>query len=88
MGRFLQKKITWFIDSGFPTSVEDMGGGLPPLGAVLQNLMGVGGGLKMLSKNTCEGVHLIIKLPAKSLQACEFTENELHTYFSRILARF
>ena len=23
-----------------------------------------GGGLKMLSKNTCEGVHLIVKLPA------------------------
>ena len=43
----------------------------------------------MLSKNTCEGVHLIVKLPAISLQACKFTKNELlHTYFSRILARF
>ena len=65
--------------------------------------MGVGGGflsqnveggvawgeLKMLSKNTCEGVHLIVKLLAISLQACKFTKNELfHTYFSRILARF
>ena len=40
------------------------------------------GGLKMLSKNTCEGVHLIVKLPAISLQACKFTKNELlHTYF-------
>ena len=43
----------------------------------------------MLSKNTCEGVHLIVKLPAISLQACKFTKNELiHTYFSRILAIF
>ena len=45
--------------------------------------------LKMLSKNTNEGVHLIVKLPAISLQACKFTKNELlHTHFSRILARF
>ena len=47
------------------------------------------GRLKMLSKNTCEGVYLIAKLPAISLQAFKFTKNELlHTYFSRILARF
>ena len=46
-------------------------------------------GLKMLSKNICEGFHLLVKLPAISLQACKFTKNELlHTYFSRILARF
>ena len=33
-----------------------------------------GAGLKMLSKNTCEGVHLIVvKMPAISLQACKFT---------------
>ena len=39
-------------------------------------------------KNTCEGVRLL-KLLAISLQACNFTKNELlHTYFSRILARF
>ena len=38
--------------------------------------------LKMLSKNTCEVVHLIVELPAISLQACKFTKNELlHTYF-------
>ena len=50
---------------------------------------GGGGGLKMLLKNTCEGVHLIVKLPAIILQACKFTKNELfQTYFSRILARF
>ena len=43
----------------------------------------------MLSKNSCEGVHLIVKLPAISLEACKFTKNELlHAYFSRILARF
>ena len=43
----------------------------------------------MLSKNTCEGVHLIKKMPALSLQASQFTKNELlHTTFSRILARF
>ena len=35
-----------------------------------------------------KGVHLL-KLPAISLQACNFTKNEhLHIYFSRILARF
>ena len=40
------------------------------------------GGLRMLSKNTCEGVHLVVKLPAISLKACKFTKNELrHTYF-------
>ena len=42
----------------------------------------------MLPKNTCEGVHLMVKLLAISLQACKFTKNELfYTYFSRILAR-
>ena len=68
----------------------------PPLGGgALQNLMGglsqyMGehGELKMMSKNTCEGVYLIVKLPAISLQACKSTKNELHTYSSRILARF
>ena len=39
-------------------------------------------------KNTCEGVHLSAKLFAISLQTCKFTKNELHTYFSSILARF
>ena len=29
---------------------------------------------------------LIVKLPAISLQASKFTKNELHTYFSTILA--
>ena len=91
--------------SEFCTGVVNMGGSCAtptPIGGVApQNLMeGVlsGGGqnmrrawgeLKMLSKDTCEGVHLIVKLPAISLKACKFTKNELlHTYFSRILARF
>ena len=56
-------------------------------GGAPQNLMDraqvkAWGELKMLSKNTCEGVHLIVKLPAISLQASKFTENELlQTYF-------
>ena len=93
------------FDAGFPTGVENMGGGglCPPPSIGLE--VGVGsskfdrglksihrgsmGQLKMLSKNTCERVHLIVKLPAISLQACKFTKNELlHTHFSRILARF
>ena len=50
---------------------------------------GEGGRLKMLSKNTCEGVHLMVKLLAISLQACKVTKNELlHTYFARTLTRF
>ena len=41
----------------------------------LEGASGGGGGLKMLSKNTCEGVNLIVKLPAISLQAWKFTKN-------------
>ena len=88
------------VQAGFPTSIENMGGGgsAPPTGGrAFQNLMGglsqymgeYEGGLKMLSKNTCEGVHLIVKLPAIILQACKFTKNELlHTHFSMVFARF
>ena len=59
-------------------------------GGGLKSIHGGAWGFKMLPKNTCEGVHLIIKLLAISLQAYyKFTENEFpHTYFSRILARF
>ena len=76
---------------GFPTGVANMGGALQNLmgGGLSQNIGGAGGELKMLLKNTCEGSHLIVKLPAISLQASKFTKNELlQTYFSRILARF
>ena len=45
------------------------------------------GELKMLSKNTSEGVHLIVKLLAIRLQACKFTKYELRTFF-KDLARF
>ena len=55
-----------------------------------------GGGLKTMFlksrnilENISEGVHFLVKLLAISLQACNFTKNELlHTYFSRILASF
>ena len=66
-------------------------------GETPQNLMvglkskhgGSMGELKILSKNTCEVVHLIKKLPTISLEASKFTKNELlYTSFSRILARF
>ena len=75
----------------FPTGVENIlrtwhlvgGGGLS------QYEGGAWEGLKMLLKNTSEGVYMIVKLLAKSLQAFKFTKNELfHTYFSRFLARF
>ena len=34
----------------------------------------------MLSKNTCEGIHLIVKLPAIRLQACKFTKTNFLTH--------
>ena len=75
--------------AGFPTGTENMGGALQNLMGGLSQFMGEAWGtLKTLSRNTCEGVHLLVKLPAISLQASKFTKNELlHTYFSRILAR-
>ena len=39
----------------------------------------------MLLKNTCEGVYLIVKLPAISLQACKFTKMN---FFTHILQGF
>ena len=48
-----------------------------------------GGGAYNNGENTCEGVHLLVKLLAINLQVCKFTKNELlHAYFSRISARF
>ena len=69
------------------------GGALPNLIGGLKSIHGGsmegGGALKMLSKNTCEGVHLMVKFSAISLQASKFTKNDfLHTYCPRILARF
>ena len=54
-----------------------------------QYMGGAWGRMKILLKSTCGGVHLIVKLSAISLQAWNFTKNELlHSYFWRILARF
>ena len=69
------------IWGGGGSSKFDGGGGLSQC---MGGVWGGGEGLKMLSKNTCEGVHVIVKLPTISLQKNEL----LHTYFSRILARF
>ena len=71
------------VNAGIPTGVENMWGAVsfPLVRGALQNLMearrglksihggSMGWRLKMLLKNTCEGVHLIVKLPAISLQA-------------------
>ena len=79
------------FQSGFPTGVENMGGapqnlmGVRGVGGGLSQNMERGGGmgeLKMLLKNTSEGVHLIVKLEAISLQAPKFSKNGLlHTCF-------
>ena len=55
-------------------------------GGAVENLKGGGlkstwgelGGLKMLLKNTCDEVHLIVKLLAISLQACRFRKLAKH----------
>ena len=39
-------------------------------------------GVKTVLNSACEGVHLLVKLPVLSLQACKFTKNELlHIFF-------
>ena len=72
---------------GFPTGVENMRGEGGGGGGALQNLMRGGlihgesmGELKMLSKNTCERVHLIVKLPAISLQSHKCTKMNFFTH--------
>ena len=86
----LPKLAKW---QGFPQVLRIWRGALRNLiGGELKSLhgesMGEGGReLKMLLKNTCEEVHLIVKSPSICLQACKFAKNEpLHTYFSRVLA--
>ena len=59
-------------------------GGAPQnlIGGLKSKHGGRKGELTMLLKNTCEGVHLIVKFPPISLQASKFTKNELfHTDF-------
>ena len=59
---------------GFPQVLRTWGGGSSKFdgvggeGGLSQHIGGAWGGLKMLLKNTCEGVHLLVKLPAISLQ--------------------
>ena len=79
--------------TGFPTGAENMVGGSSKFdgGGYSQYMGGAWGwgGLKMLLKNTFQGVPLLVKLLAISLQTSKFTKNELlRTYFSSILARF
>ena len=54
-----------YVHVEFPTGVENMEGGG---GGSSQYMKGEHEELKTLLKNTCEGVHLLVKLPAKSLQ--------------------
>ena len=54
---------------GAPQNLIGEGGGG---GSLSQNMEGAWGQLKMLLKNTCEGVHLIVKLPAINLQTSKF----------------
>ena len=80
--------------AGFPTGFENIGGCAVHWGGVV--VMGGGwvqlkymGELKMVLKNTCVEVHVLVKLLAISWQAYKFTKIELlHIYFSRVLARF
>ena len=69
----------------FPQVLRTWGEGFSKFdGGGLSQYMGEhgGGGLKTLLKNSCEGIHLLVKFPAISLQACNFTKNELlHTFF-------
>ena len=74
---------------GFPQVLRTWGGSSKFDGEGLSQYMGGAWGVKILLKNTCGGVHFIVKLLAISLQACKFTKNELlHSYFLKILARF
>ena len=86
---------SWFYlaFTGFPAGVENMGGCTPrgsskfDEGRGLESIHGGAWGLKLLLKNTREGAHLSVRLPAISMQGGKFTKNQLlHTYFSRILA--
>ena len=76
--------------SGFPTSVENMDVALQNLMEGFESIHGVKeGGLKVMLKNAFEEVHLLVNILGIRLQAHKFTKNDLlHTYFSRIVARF
>ena len=77
------------VIQGFSQVLQTWGGSSKFDGGLKPKHGGSMGEFKILLKNTCKGVHLIVKLPAISLEASKFTKNELlHTYFSRILDRF
>ena len=82
----LQKKFQTEgrVEAGFSADFESIGGlySHPPRhwglfktwwgGVWVNTWRECGWGLKTLSKNTCEGVHLLVKLPAISLQAWSY----------------
>ena len=75
--------------AGFPTGVENIGGCAVHWGEGGWVQLKYMGELKMVLKNTCVEVHVLVKLLAISWQAYKFTKIELlHIYFSRVLARF
>ena len=92
LAKFVVFYIVKYTSQGFPQVVANMGGAPHNFvegGGLKSKHGGSMGELKILSKNTCEGVHLIVKLSAISLHASRFTKNELlYTYSARILARF
>ena len=62
------------MKAGFPTGVKNIGGGV---GGGLSEYMEGAWELKTVLKNTCKGVHLLVKLSTISQLACKFTKNEL-----------
>ena len=61
---------------------SEHGGGGPPQNLMRGDLSQTWEELRMLSKSTFQGVHLIKKVPAINLQDSKFTKNELlHTSF-------
>ena len=70
VGLALKELIYLRVEGGAP---QNLTGGARGGGSLSQNMRRIWGELKMLSKNTCEGLHLIKKLPAISLQASKFT---------------
>ena len=72
-------------NQGFPQVLQTWGGSSKfDGGGLSQNMGGSKGELKMLSKNTCERVHFIAKLPAVSLQASKLKMN----FFTHIFQGF
>ena len=65
------------LSQGFPQVFRTLEGGRG--GGISQYMEGAWGGLKVMSKNTCEGVHLIVKLPSISLQTCKFSKMNFFT---------